>query len=403
MIGFICNQKEPDLHSMSDAVLSIAAKLKKKTIPFFSGFTVPAVDTSEDLAAESRGYTQITVKRFSYRWTISNFSFCLEGNLGNDIASPTFSPGANDKYKWIMKLYLNGTKEESRGYLSVFLVLCSSPKSSVWGKFQFGIINAKGEEFQIMNNQSVLRFNQNEGWGITKFILRDFLFSTRCLLLPDDKLTLYCEVSVVQYEISISEQNMQPVIDIPRCTLVDNLGELWENSCFTDCCLVVKDQEFRAHKAILTARSPVFRAMFEHDMEESRMNHIEIHDLKPEVFKAMMNFIYTGKEPVLHSMADAVLAAADKYGLERLKVMCESALCRDLSVENAAYTHFLVDLHSSVQLKSRAMDFVTSHASEVLQTSSWMTVVDSYPNLVAKVSASLFPAHGLFLEPPSNA
>ncbi|XP_041493785.1 speckle-type POZ protein-like [Microtus oregoni] len=358
---------------------------------------------SGDLAAESRGYTQITVKRFSYRWIISNFSFCLEGNLGNHIESPTFSPGATDEQKWIMKLYLNGNNEEGRGYLSVFLALHSSPKSPVWAKVQFGIINAKGEEFRIMNNHSVLRFNLNDGWGIVKFIRRDFLFSTPCLLLPDDKLTLCCEVSVVEDCISISEQNMQPGIDIPRCTLVDDLGELWENSRFTDCCLVVAGQEFRAHKAILAARSPVFRAMFEHDMEESRTNRIEIHDLKPEVFKAMMNFIYTGKEPVLHSMADAVLAAADKYCLERLKVMCESALCRDLSVENAAHTLLLADLHSSVQLKSQAMDFITAHASEVFQTSSWKTVVHSYPHLVVEVCTSLFPANGLFLEQCSNA
>ena len=251
-----------------------------------------------------------------------------------------------------------------------------------------------------MNSQRVVRFNQNEGWGIPKFILRDFLLSTPCFLLPDDKLTLCCEVSVVQDCISISEQNTQPGIDIPRCTLVDDLGELWENSSFTDCCLVVDGQEFRAHKAILAARSPVFRAMFEHDMEESRKNRIEIHDLEPEVFKAMMGFIYTGKEPDLHNMADAVLAAADRYGLERLKVMCERALCRDLSVENAAHTLFLADLHSAVQLKTQAMDFITARASEVFQTSSWKTVVDSYPHLVNEVCVSLAFAHCPFLEPP---
>ncbi|KAK7796393.1 hypothetical protein U0070_011754 [Myodes glareolus] len=361
-----------------------------------------STDMSEDMSAESSGYTQIRVKKFSYRWTISNFSFCLEGVLGKDFKSPTFSPGANDKQKWCMSVYLNGFDEESRGYLSFFLGLLSSPKSPVWAKIQFGIINAKGEESRIMNSQRVVRFNQNEGWGIPKFILRDFLLSTPCFLLPDDKLTLCCEVSVVQDCISISEQNTQPGIDIPRCTLVDDLGELWENSSFTDCCLVVDGQEFQAHKAILAACSPVFRAMFEHDMEESRNNRIEIHDLEPEVFKAMMGFIYTGKEPDLHNMADAVLAGADRYGLEHLKVMCERVLCRDLFVENAAHTLFLADLHSAVQLKTRAMDFITAHASEVFQTSSWKTVVDSYPHLVAEVCVSLASAHFPFQEPPNK-
>ncbi|CAO2587881.1 Speckle-type POZ protein [Lemmus lemmus] len=326
---------------------------------------------SGGLVAESSGYTQISVKKFSYRWTISNFS-CLEGILEKGIKSPTFSPGGNDQQQWYLKVYLNGMDEECRSYLSVFLRLLTSPKSPVWAKYKFWIINAKGEKSQIMNN---------------------FLLDNRDLLLPDDKLTLCCEMSVVQDCISISEQNVQPGIDIPRCTLADELEELWENPHFTDCCLVVAGQEFQAHKAILAA-------MFEHDTEESKKNRIEIHDLEPEVFKAMVGFIYTGKEPDIHTMADALLAAADKYGLERLKVMCEDVLFRDLSVENAAHTLFLADLHSAVQLKTRAMDFITAHASEVFETSSWKTVVDSYPHLGTEICAYLAFVHGLCLEMP---
>ncbi|OBS73599.1 hypothetical protein A6R68_15861, partial [Neotoma lepida] len=194
------------------------------------------------------------------------------------------------------------------------------------------------------------------------------------VFIYDDQLTLLCKVSMVQESFSISNQSTKPGIQVPRCTLADDLGELWENSRFTDCCLVVAGQEFRAHKAILAARSPVFRAMFEHDMEESKRNRVEIHDLEPQVVKAMMGYIYTGKAPDLDSMADVVLAAADKYLLERLKVMCEDALCRDLSVENAAHTLFLADFHSAGQLKTQALDFITAHVSEVSETSSWKTM-----------------------------
>ena len=54
-------------------------------------------------------------------------------------------------------------------------------------------------------------------------------------------------------------------------------------------------------------------------------------------------------------MACDVLAAADKYGLEGLKVICEDSLCRNLSVENAAHTLIVADLHSTEQLKTRAL------------------------------------------------
>ncbi|CAO2628113.1 Speckle-type POZ protein [Lemmus lemmus] len=329
---------------------------------------------SGDLAAESSGYTQIRIKKFSFRWTINNFSFCLDGVVGKDIKSPTFSSGANDKQSWYLKVHLNGIDNESTDYLSLFLVLHSSPSSPIWAKFQFWIINSQGEKSHTMIN---------------------LLLSLSHWLLPDDNLTLLCEVSVVQDYISFSEQDAQLGIAIPTCTLVDELGELWENSHFTDCCLVVAGQEFQAHKAILAA-------MFKNDMEESRKNRIEIHDLEPQVFKTMVGFIYTGKAPDLHSMADAVLAAADKYGLERLKVMCERALCQDLSVENAAHTLFIADLHSAVQLKTQALNFITAHASEVSETSSWKTVVDSYPHLLAEVYVSLASAHALCLEPPNK-
>jgi hypothetical protein len=57
-------------------------------------------------------------------------------------------------------------------------------------------------------------------------------------------------------------------------------------------------------------------------------------------------------------MTTGVLAAADKYGLEGLKVTCEDALCRNLSVKNAAHTLILADLCSKEHLKTRALDFI---------------------------------------------
>ncbi|XP_027488093.1 speckle-type POZ protein, partial [Corapipo altera] len=164
-------------------------------------------------------------------------------------------------------------------------------------------------------SQRAYRFVQGKDWGFKKFIRRDFLLDEANGLLPDDKLTLFCEVSVVQDSVNISGQNTMNMVKVPECRLADELGGLWENSRFTDCCLCVAGQEFKGHKAILAARSPVFSAMFEHEMEESKKNRVEINDVEPEVFKEMMCFIYTGKAPNLDKMADDLLAAADKYTL----------------------------------------------------------------------------------------
>lgn len=44
-------------------------------------------------------YEQVKVVKFSYMWTINNFSFCRE-EMGEVLKSSTFSAGANDKLKW---------------------------------------------------------------------------------------------------------------------------------------------------------------------------------------------------------------------------------------------------------------------------------------------------------------
>ncbi|XP_021045396.1 TD and POZ domain-containing protein 4-like [Mus pahari] len=348
------------------------------------------------LEAKSWVEIQSNDKEFCYRWTISNFSFFVE-EREEYITSPVFSSEDNDKMTWCLRVYPTGVDEENKDYVSLYLILLSCEKSPVWAMFEVCILNGKGEKCNTKSIPSFSRILPHQPFGFEKFIIRHSFLSPAQVLTPDDKLTLLCNVSILQDSFSIYGQKPRPAIKVPKCTLEVDLGKMWENSLFTDCCLLVAGHEFRAHKAILAARSPVFRAMFEHDMEASLKNRVEIHDLDPLVFEEMMDFIYMGTAPLLYSysMACDVLAAADKYGLEGLKVMCEDALCRDLSVENAAHTLILADLHSTEHLKTQALDFITVYASEVSKTSGWMSMRESHPHLVAQAFHSLASAQSV--------
>lgn len=366
-------------------------------------------DMSTSPVAESWCYTQVKVVKFSYMWTINNFSFCRE-EMGEVLKSSTFSSGPNDKMKWCLRVNPKGLDDESKDYLSLYLLLVSCPKSEVRAKFKFSLLNDKREETKAMESQRAYRFVQGKDWGFKKFIRRDFLLDEANGLLPDDKLTLFCEhlqhclqkrwkhctalpkelhlplhckwccrqVSVVQDSVNVSGHTNTNTLKVPECRLAEDL-----------------------------ARSPVFNAMFEHEMEECTKNRVEINDLDPEVFKEMMRFVYTGKAPNLDKMADNLLAAADKYALERLKVMCEEALCSNLSVENVADTLVLADLHSAEQLKAQAIDFINrcsvlrqlgckdgknwnnNQATDIMETSGWKSMIQSHPHLVAEAFRAL--------------
>jgi hypothetical protein len=49
--------------------------------------------------------------------------------------------------------------------------------------------------FSISESQRAYRFVQGKDWGFKKFIRRDFLMDEQNGLLPDDKLTIFCEVN----------------------------------------------------------------------------------------------------------------------------------------------------------------------------------------------------------------
>ncbi|RXG73023.1 Protein roadkill [Armadillidium vulgare] len=338
--------------------------------------------------AENWCYTQVKVIKFSYMWTINNFSFCRE-EMGEVLKSSTFSAGANDKLKWCLRVNPKGLDEESKDYLSLYLLLVSSNKSEVRAKFKFSILNAKREETKAMESQRAYRFVQGKDWGFKKFIRRDFLLDEANGLLPDDKLTLYCEVSVVADSINISGQSNAVQFKVPDCRLSDDLGVLFESQKFSDVTLAVGGREFQAHKAILAARSPVFAAMFAHEMEERKHNRVEIQDVDHEVLREMLRFIYTAKASNLEKMADDLLAAADKYALERLKVMCEEALCINLNTENSAEVLILADLHSADQLKAQAIEYINTHATDVMETVGWKSMIQSHPHLIAEAFRAL--------------
>ena len=76
------------------------------------------------------------------------------------IKSSTFSAGQNDKLKWCLRVNPKGLDEESKDYLSLYLLLVSCNKSEVRAKFKFSILNAKREETKAMESQRAYKFVQ---------------------------------------------------------------------------------------------------------------------------------------------------------------------------------------------------------------------------------------------------
>lgn len=93
---------------------------------------------------------------------------------------------------------------------------------------------------------------------------------------------------------------------------------------------------YGAHVEILTSRSPVFAAMFTHDMQENRTKTIDARDASLDIFKAFLQYVYDGHFAKMTSIEEAMdlYILADKYQIDDLKNLTVNRLNFGVTEDN---------------------------------------------------------------------
>jgi BTB/POZ domain len=103
-----------------------------------------------------------------------------------------------------------------------------------------------------------------------------------------------------------------------------NNSKMLDSPQFSDFKFIVKSKEFKVHRAVLAAASPVFAKMFTADMEEARSSKCNVDSIEPEIFEHLLRFIYGGKLPeVIGEVSMKLFEAAHYYDITQLKEICE--------------------------------------------------------------------------------
>ncbi|XP_037521121.1 speckle-type POZ protein B [Rhipicephalus sanguineus] len=334
--------------------------------------------------------------KLAYLWTISNFSLCQQ-RTGQALLSSAFSGGNNEPVTWRVKLFPRGSDEYYEQFVSVFLVSCNT--RCVSARVRFSIIDAQ-EQVAIRKCTETRTFmSKGDGWGFGILVARLALKQNSSNLLPNDMLTLKCEVVALESSTTSAPRRSSEMAlpALPECRLSDDLAWLLESGSSADVTLTVGSETFHAHKNILAARSPVFRDMFKHTTTED--DNVVIADVEPDVFANILQFVYTGSVPEPIEKPDSLLRAADRYHLDRLKAMCELTLISRLSAETASDTLILSHQHDADTLRSRTLNFVYSHIDDVAETSGWSTICKSHVELLEQLLMTFINMRG---EPPSK-
>ncbi|XP_046984023.1 BTB/POZ and MATH domain-containing protein 3-like [Schistocerca americana] len=182
---------------------------------------------------------------------------------------------------------------------------------------------------------------------------------------------------------------MEAVKDITETVAVD-LGDLLDVG--DDAMVILEAGETRlvVHRAVLADRSPVFAAMFAHDTLEASSGAVSIPDVGGPVLRQLVSYLYTLRAPQRPGAAPQLLAAADKYGVSRLKEECERQVAAQLTVETAAAAAVLAVRHSCSDLRRAAIEFIKTRTHEVMATQGWADAMRKQPEDLIEVSRLLY-------------
>ena len=160
---------------------------------------------------------------------------------------------------------------------------------------------------------------------------------------------------------------------VPPSTLKSDLKEMLDNKELSDIIFNVEGIPIYAHKT-LCARSPVLRAMLTGEMVESRSDEINIPEVRHNVFLGLLEYLYTDDVILTLENAMEMFQAADRFGVDRLKRLCESYMLSSLNVENAAHLLYAADVVNASGLRKRCLEFIVIYFNEVSKTAAFEEV-----------------------------
>ena len=331
----------------------------------------------------------------TFTWTIEDYINRPEkrGNEGFLNSSVIFVHGPDDKTSELrFLLYPRGDGDTETNEATIFMKNLSD--FDVKAEFEVSVRDVNMQH-QLTNTCSYDTYKTGRRWGIDMNINLDHVKANPSLLTHGKHLTLVFNISLFGEEKNLYGSNHSVYEGLPvkcKTQVADDYVKIFAEDQFSDVLVECDGQAFKCHQVILSARSPVFMAMFQAGMKESKTKSVTIRDYNPEVVKEMLHFIYTGSltDEISEEMAKDLLRAANQYHLDLLKGVCEEKLCSTLALGNSLEYLVLGDLHHASNLKAKALILVVTNMTDIVNTEDYKNFHKNHPDLALEMTLARF-------------
>ncbi|KAE8775880.1 BTB/POZ and MATH domain-containing protein 1-like [Hordeum vulgare] len=337
----------------------------------------------------------------SHLFRIANYAE-VKATVANreHVESTTFTVGGHE---WRIDCYPNSCVKPHNGCISLFLrrtsgvapylrrTIASGAKSDdvAMASIKFSFLDRDGNPARTQSAPQ-RKFASGDDWGWMDFMRSEDLDKDKERYLKDDCLMVLCDVTV---DLGLRTDSCADVVVAAADAAPEPAGEwppppfeldgelttaIWRKQR-ADVMIEVGGETLAAHRWMLEARSAVFKEDLSlafaaaGNGKKTAELRINVDDMDAEVARALIRFIYTDaltadmrqQLDAEAGTAERLLVAAHRYKVEKLKRMCEEALCRHIGMSSVAATLALAQRHRCPVLKKACMEFISSPANLV--------------------------------------
>ena len=158
--------------------------------------------------------------------------------------------------------------------------------------------------------------------------------------------------------------------------LIERMNALRTNQRFCDVTVVVKGEEFQAHKIVLAAASPFFLSLLESQMKERTENmiKIELEEATASVMEEVLAYVYTGNVSLTEENGHDLIATADFLLLPGLEAMAEDFLKLHLTIENCVFNYYFGEKYQCCGLKEESCKMINENFRKVMETADFLSL-----------------------------
>ncbi|XP_041762813.1 kelch-like ECH-associated protein 1B isoform X4 [Anopheles merus] len=140
----------------------------------------------------------------------------------------------------------------------------------------------------------------------------------------------------------------------------------------TDVTLEVEQETFHAHKVVLSAASPYFKAMFTGGLKECEMARVKLQGVCPTAMTRILFFMYTGQIRVTELTVCQLLPAATMFQVPNVIDACCDFLERQLDPTNAIGIANFAEQHGCESLRQKANQFIERNFTQICREEEFL-------------------------------